>query len=298
VDGLPTASEGTDDVDLRFTKMQGCGNDFIVIDDLDAVWDFDEDAIRLLCDRHFGIGADGIILVRAASDPEADFFMLYINADGSVAEMCGNGVRVFAKFLADAGRVTGDCVSVQTPGGVKRVEILRGGGGAFRLARVDMGQPVLAAAEIPTTLSGDPVVDAVVGTDAGDVRVTCVSMGNPHAITWVDDVDDAPVTTTGPLVETAFVFPRKTNVEFAQVVAGDRIRLRVWERGVGETLACGTGACATLVAAALTGRTGRRATIELAGGDLDVEWTDDGRVLMTGPAETVFDGVWSIPDEE
>ena len=285
-------------MDLRFTKMHGCGNDFIVVDDVANEWDFDEEAVQLLCDRHFGIGADGLILVRNASDPEGDFFMLYMNADGSLAEMCGNGVRVFAKYLDDAGRVSGDTVAVQTLGGIKRIDIVRDEKGAFSLARVDMGTPVLDAAGIPTTLPGDPVVDALVTTEAGDVRVTCVSMGNPHAIVWVDDVDSAPVTTTGPLVEAAPVFPRKTNVEFAQVVDSGRIRLRVWERGVGETLACGTGACATLVAAAVTGRTGRSATIELPGGDLDIEWDEDGRVRMTGPAETVFTGVWSISDEE
>jgi len=285
-------------VDLRFTKMHGCGNDFIVVDDVANEWDFDEEAVQLLCDRHFGIGADGLILVRNASDPEGDFFMLYVNADGSLAEMCGNGVRVFAKYLDDTGRVGGDTIAVQTLGGIKRIDIVRDENGAFSLARVDMGTPVLDAASIPTALPGDPVVDALVSTDAGDVRVTCVSMGNPHAIVWVDDVDTAPVTTTGPLVEAAPVFPRRTNVEFAQVVDSGRIRLRVWERGVGETLACGTGACATLVAAALTGRTGRSATIELPGGDLDIEWSEDGRVGMTGPAETVFTGVWSIPDEE
>ena len=285
-------------MDLRFTKMHGCGNDFIVVDDVANEWDFDEEAVQLLCDRHFGIGADGLILVRNASDPEGDFFMLYVNADGSLAEMCGNGVRVFAKYLDDTGRVGGDTIAVQTLGGIKRIDIVRDENGAFSLARVDMGTPVLDAASIPTALPGDPVVDALVSTDAGDVRVTCVSMGNPHAIVWVDDVDTAPVTATGPLVEAAPVFPRRTNVEFAQVVDSGRIRLRVWERGVGETLACGTGACATLVAAALTGRTGRSATIELPGGDLDIEWSEDGRVGMTGPAETVFTGVWSIPDEE
>ena len=285
-------------MDLRFTKMHGCGNDFIVVNDLASDWDFDEEAVQLLCDRHFGIGADGLILVRNPSDPQADFFMLYTNADGSLAEMCGNGVRVFAKYLADAGLVSEDHVAVQTLGGIKRIDIIRDETGAFSLARVDMGAPVLDAADIPTTLHGDPVVDAIVSTMAGDVLVTCVSMGNPHAIVWVDDVEVAPVTTVGPLVETAPVFPRKTNVEFAHMVGADRIRLRVWERGVGETLACGTGACATLVAASLTGRTGRSATIELPGGDLEIEWGQDDRVRMTGPAETVFSGVWSIPDEE
>ncbi len=285
-------------MDLHFTKMQGCGNDFIVIDDPMSEWDFDESAVQLLCDRHFGVGADGIILVRPATDPAADFFMLYHNADGSLAEMCGNGIRVFARFLMETGRVALDAIEVQTLGGIKHVETTRDEDGRFVSARVDMGEPVLAAVDIPTTLAGDPVLDAPIVTELGDVRVTCVSMGNPHAIIWVDDVDSAPVTTLGPLVEVDAAFPRKTNVEFAQVVGVDRIRLRVWERGVGETLACGTGACATLVAAALTGRTGRVATIELPGGDLEIEWSETGRVIMTGPAETVFEGALVVPDEE
>lgn len=285
-------------MDLRFLKMHGCGNDFIVVDDLAQEWDFDETAVQLLCDRHFGIGADGMILVRPANDPAADYLMYYINADGSLAEMCGNGVRVFAKYLVDTGLVTTDRVAVQTVGGVREIGIVRDEHGSFALARVDMGEPILAAADIPTTLASDPVLAGVVTTEAGETTVTCVSMGNPHAIVWVDDVDTAPVTTLGPLVETSDVFPRRTNVEFAQVVAPDRIRLRVWERGVGETLACGTGACATLVAAALTSRTGRHATIELPGGELDIEWTEQGPVLMTGPAETVFSGTWTIPEED
>jgi len=285
-------------MDLRFTKMHGCGNDFVVVDDLKSEWDFDEEAVQYLCDRHFGIGADGMILVRPATVPGADYFMYYINADGSLAEMCGNGIRVFAKRLVDTGLVTSDTVAVQTLGGIKRIDIVRDEDGDFLLARVDMGEPVLAAADIPANLPGEPVIDATVPTSLGDVTVTCVSMGNPHAITWVDDVESAPVTTVGPLVETAPCFPRKTNVEFAQLVSPERIRLRVWERGVGETLACGTGACATLVAAALTCRTGRSATIELPGGDLDVEWAEDGHVFMTGPAETVYEGIWALPDEE
>ena len=285
-------------MDLNFTKMHGAGNDFIVIEDLDEVWEFDELAVQVFCDRHFGIGADGMILVRRATEPEADFFMLYMNADGSVAEMCGNGVRCFARYLVDNELVTGDAIKVQTLGGIKDIEILRDEYGEFEAARVDMGMPVLLAANIPTTLAGDPVIDAVVSTDLGDFTVTCVSMGNPHAIIWVDDADTAPVLTAGPLVETAAVFPNKTNVEFAEVIDEDNIRLRVWERGVGETLACGTGACATLVAASLTGRTGRVATIELPGGELEIEWAANDHVLMTGPAEVTFEGVVRVEDDE
>jgi len=285
-------------MELAFTKMHGCGNDFVVVDDRAGALALDPSAVAMLCDRHFGIGADGLILVRTATDPDADFFMLYSNADGSLAEMCGNGIRVFAKYLDDRGLVENGRLTVQTLGGLKVIDVIPDAGGAFALARVDMGAPILRASEVPTTLPGDPVVDAHVSTDAGEADVTCVSMGNPHAVLWVDDVDEAPVTTLGPAVEELEAFPRATNVEFAQIADPGRIRLRVWERGVGETLACGTGACATLVAGVLTGRCGRSAIIELPGGELRIEWPEGGNVFMTGPAEDVFEGVWRIPDED
>lgn len=288
-------------MDLRFAKMQGCGNDFVVIDDRERAWEFDEDAVRMICDRHFGVGADGIILVRPADAPGAAFLMHYINSDGSLAEMCGNGVRVFAKYLVDRGLVEGDSFTVQTLGGPKDVEVTRDADGRMLTARVAMGEPVLTPALVPTTLAceADMAVDCPVATGLGEVRVTCVSMGNPHAIVWVDDVEEAPVETLGPLLETHPAFPRRTNVEFAEVVPGEeRIRLRVWERGCGETLACGTGACATAVAAALTCRAGRTVTVELPGGELTVGWAPDGQVFLSGPAEEVFTGVWPIPDEE
>jgi diaminopimelate epimerase len=290
-------------MDLHFTKMHGCGNDFVVVDDRELVWDFDETAVSLICDRHFGVGADGMILVRPAADPAADFQMVYINADGSPAEMCGNGVRVFVRYLVDRGIVSGDVVNVQTGSGIKSVSVERDSDGGFALARVDMGEPTLTAVLVPTTLPGHPVLDAPLATDMGEVRVTCVSMGNPHAVIWVDDVDAAPVTELGPIVETHPAFPRGTNVEFAQLLGRgnddvERIRLRVWERGVGETLACGTGACATAVAAALAGRTGRTVIVELRGGDLTVAWTPEDRVLMTGPAVEVYAGVLPIPEDE
>lgn len=291
-------------MDLAFVKMHGCGNDFVVVDDLEGTWDLDAAAVGFLCDRHFGIGADGIILVRRATEPGAEYLMHYINADGSLAEMCGNGVRVFAKYLFDRGLVAGDTIRVQTLGGLRDIRLLLDEAGAFLAARVDMGAPILEGSRIPTTLPGDTVIDAVVQTPAGDVSVTCVSMGNPHAIVWVDDVEDAPVETLGPAIENHPAFPSRTNVEFAQVLeaddAGDRIALRVWERGVGETLACGTGACATAVAGALTGRTGRVVRIELPGGDLDIEWSESGAVLMTGPAVEVYTGAFPIGsgDEE
>jgi diaminopimelate epimerase len=285
-------------MELAFTKMHGCGNDFIVVDDRSEELDLDASAVAMLCDRHFGIGADGLILVRPATGPSADYFMLYSNADGSLAEMCGNGIRVFARYLSDRGLVANGRLTVQTLGGLKVIDVVPDAAGAFALARVDMGAPVLNAADVPTTLPGDPVVDAHVVTEVGEADVTCVSMGNPHAVLWVDDIDDAPVTTLGRAIEELDAFPRATNVEFAQVVDSSRVRLRVWERGVGETLACGTGACATLVAGVLSGRCGRSAIVELPGGELRIEWPEGENVYMTGPAEEVFEGVWHIPDEE
>jgi diaminopimelate epimerase len=284
---------------LEFTKMHGLGNDFVVVDDLGETWEFDEDAVRWICDRHFGVGADGLILVRPATDGVSDFFMFYYNADGTTAEMCGNGIRCFAKWLVDRGHVIGDSVGVQTLGGPRHIEVERDADGRMTLARVDMGEPGLAPADIPADFTGEQVFECPLETEMGTINVTCVSMGNPHTIIWVDDVDAAPVETLGPIVETHPKFPRKTNVEFAQACDDpDRVRLRVWERGVGETLACGTGACAAAVAAALSCRTGRTATIELPGGELLIDWAPDGHVYMTGTAEEVFQGAIDLPDEE
>jgi len=285
-------------MDLEFTKMHGLGNDFVLIDDRAAELDFEPEAVEWLCDRHFGVGGDGLILVRPATAEGADFFMLYYNADGTTAEMCGNGVRCFAKYLVDRGLVTGDTLVVQTLGGLYEIDVARDADGGFEVATVDMGEPILLPALVPTTLPGeDAVVAAPVEAGGRTWEVTCVSMGNPHAIIWVDDVDSAPVTTIGPLIETNAAFPNKTNVEFAEVTDEGLIRVRVWERGVGETLACGTGACATLVAASLAGLVQREAAVELPGGELVIRWGEDGRVYMSGPAETVFTGAIALDDE-
>jgi diaminopimelate epimerase len=291
-------------VELEFAKMHGLGNDFVVIEDLEEELDLDPDAVVWLCDRHFGVGADGVILVRRATTDAADLFMLYYNADGTTAEMCGNGLRCFAKYAAERGLVTGDTLRVETLGGVRHVEVAMDAAGVMEAATVDMGEPVLEPSRVPTTLApvraqDEAVIGAEVETALGTFNVTCVSMGNPHAIVWVDDVDDAPVETVGPLIETHPAFPNKTNVEFAQVASDQcEIRLRVWERGVGETLACGTGACATAVAASLQGLCGREAAVELPGGHLVVRWAEDGRVYMSGPAEEVFAGSIQLESEE
>jgi len=286
-------------MELAFTKMHGLGNDFIVIEDLAEELDFSNEAVQWLCDRNFGVGADGLILVRPASSADADYYMHYINADGSLAEMCGNGVRCFAKYLVDRGLVgpERDRLVIETLGGLKPITFTRDDDGALAQATADMGAPGLTAEEIPTTLTGNPVLGRRLETEMGAVEVTCVSMGNPHCVIWVEDVDSAPVETLGPLVECHPAFPNKTNVEFAELAEDGLILLRVWERGCGETLACGTGACATAVAASLAGLVGRCVTIDLPGGELEIRWDEGGDVFMTGPAEEVFRGVVEIPEE-
>jgi diaminopimelate epimerase len=286
-------------VELEFSKMHGLGNDFIVIEDMDEELDFAPEAIEWLCDRNFGIGADGLILVQPGSSG-GDFFMAYYNADGHAAEMCGNGIRCLAKYVVDHDLVDEDRdeIVVDTLVGSKAIQITRDYEGMMYLATVDMGSPILDPALVPTTIDDDMVVDCPITTELGEYRVTTVSMGNPHAIIVVEDVDAAPVETVGPLIENDPRFPKKTNVEFAQLVDEETIALRVWERGVGETLACGTGACATLVAFNLLCLTAREAVVELPGGELAIRWAEDDHVYMTGPAEEVFQGLIPVPEDD
>lgn len=286
-------------MDIRFTKMHGLGNDFVFINDMELEYEFSPDAVAWFCDRNFGIGGDGLIFVRPATTPDADFFMHYYNSDGTTAEMCGNGIRCFAKYVVDSGLVApeADSVRIETLGGIKPITFTRDAVGALDLATVDMGVPVLAPADIPTTLDGSQVFECPLETEFGTYMITAISMGNPHVIIWVDDVESAPVDTVGPAIENHPAFPNKTNVEFAQYMGDDLIRLRVWERGVGETLACGTGACATLVAATLSCLVGRSATIGLPGGELSIRWDENDHVYMTGPATEVFTGLLVIEEE-
>ncbi len=285
---------------FEFTKMHGLGNDFVMVEDLVESLDLSPDAVAWLCDRNFGIGGDGLILIRPASVEGADYFMLYYNADGTTAEMCGNGIRCFAKYVVDRGLIAKDTdsLAVQTLGGVKPITVTRDSDGTMAEAIVDMGMPVLDLEAIPAALEGEAGGESTIETKAGTFRVTAVSMGNPHAIIWVDDVASAPVCTVGPLIETHRAFPAGTNVGFVEVVSGTHIRLRVWERGVGETLACGTGACAAVVAGTLACRIEREATVELPGGDLQIRWDSDDRVYMAGPATEVFRGFIEIPEDE
>jgi diaminopimelate epimerase len=272
---------------LRFTKMHGAGNDLVVLDGLrEALPDF-EPHVRRLADRRFGIGFDQLLVLRPTKN--ADVRMEIFDADGSQVEMCGNGIRCVLKYLRDAGYTAKQSVTVETLGGIVTP---RWDGD---LVRVDMGPPVLAPAKIPTLLgdpaSPGPLVDAELRVDGQRLRATCVSMGNPHCVLYVDDVDAAPVTTLGPRVEHDAMFPNRVNVEFVQVSSRSRVRQRTWERGTGETLACGSGACAVGVASILRGVADRRLEVELRGGTLAIEWDGPGKsVFMTGPAATVFTG--------
>jgi len=272
---------------VRFVKSHGAGNDFVLIEDLDDRLHPNAAFVAAVCDRHFGVGADGLIRITRARD--ADFFMDYYNADGEVAEMCGNGIRTLAKYVADRGISTGDKLRVDTRDGVKEMELFRDADGRVARVRVDMGVPNTERAEIPLKGEGDPLHEHldVAGTD---LEATCVSMGNPHAVVFVEDLAATAFERLGPALEKHERFPAKTNAEFAQVLNDHEVRMRVWERGVGETMACGTGACAVAVAANLRGFTGRTVAIHLPGGTLDIEWTEGGRVFMTGPAEESFEG--------
>jgi diaminopimelate epimerase len=276
---------------MHITKMQGCGNDYVYVDCFRQPMPHDPAGLsRIISDRHFGIGGDGLILI-CPSD-KADGRMRMFNADGSESEMCGNGIRCVAKYLYDHGLVRRSPLTIETGRGILTLE-LEVSGGAVRQVRVDMGEPIVQAERIPTTLPGDPPQETTLEVGGQTLRVTCVSMGNPHCITFVETITDAQVLGLGPQVERHVAFPRRTNVEFVRVNRPDDVTLRVWERGSGETLACGTGACAVAVAGHLTGRTQRRITAHLPGGDLQLYWSEvDNHVYMTGPAVEVFSGEW------
>jgi diaminopimelate epimerase len=278
---------------LRFTKMHGAGNDYVVLDGIREELPPIPPLAARLCDRHFGIGCDQLLVARPSRT--ADFRMEIYNADGSQVEMCGNGLRAFYKFLRDRGHTADAEISVETLGGVVRP----GWAGPDRV-RVDMGKPVLAPAKIPTTLgTGDgPVLDVPLEVDGETLRVSSVSMGNPHAVIFVEDPDRADVGRLGPLIERHSAFPNRTNVEFVTPIGRDRIRQRTWERGVGETLACGSGACAVAVVAMLRGAVDDEVSIELRGGELEIDWKGgDAPVIMTGPAAEVFTGEYPIGEE-
>ncbi len=260
-----------------FDKVEGLGNDFVMMDNRAGDLTFSEDEVRLLCDRHFGIGADGLILLQEATVPEADFAWHYVNADGSVAEMCGNGIRCLAAYLIAHGLIDSAVrtLTVETRAGLKSISLERDADGLLASAAVAMGRAQILNEKLPVQR----------------YELVSVSLGNPHAVLFVDDAAASPVTTLGPVLETDVAFPHKTNVEFAEVVSREAIRLRVWERGVGETLACGTGACATAAAAFIKGLVEPHVKIMLPGGELIIDIEPATlEIRMTGPARVVYQG--------
>ena len=265
----------------NFEKWQGCGNDFVIIDSRDNGKIDSAEKISRICDRHFGIGADGVIYV--LNSEIAEVRMRIFNADGSEAEMCGNGIRCLTKYLLDGKDKT--FLNVETGAGILRVEL------SNNLVTVDMGQPIFDAEKIPVAGYGNNrVVNEDFEVDGEKFKITCVSMGNPHCVIFVDDLNKIVLEKIGPKIERNKIFPKYTNVEFVQVVGKNRLRMRVWERGSGITYACGTGACATAVAANLNGLTEKLSEVILDGGTLKIEWKENNHVMMTGAAEKVFDG--------
>ena len=283
---------------MHFTKMHGAGNDYIYVDCFAEAVPRDIPALaRRMSERRFGVGADGLILICPSNRADAEMRMF--NADGSPAEMCGNGIRCVAKYLYDHGIRRRETLEIESAGRIFALELKIARGVVDRV-RVDMGQPILIPEQIPTKLRASsapeqPVVELPVAVGGRELRVTCVSMGNPHCVAFVDQLGDELVLGIGPQLEVASQFPNRTNVEFAKVLSGRELEQRTWERGSGETLACGTGACAVCVAGVLTGRTGREVQIHLRGGDLEIEWREaDNHVYMTGPAIEVFSGDWRV----
>lgn len=297
---------------MRFAKLHGLGNSYIFIDLVrqeapDVKW---PELARRISDPAFGVGSDGLILILPPTRSGlADLRMRMFNADGSESEMCGNGIRCLARYAADTGLISGDRLSVETAAGVLNLELFRRNGNVAAV-RVDMGEPRLKRSDIPMACPSDdspgdggdpaerrddraaerPVINEPLRVGAEVYHVTALSLGNPHCVVLVDDVDQAPVAALGPLIETHAAFPNRTNVEFVQVVDQENVRMRVWERGSGETYACGTGACAAVVATSLMNLTGRRVTVHLLGGRLEIEWAPNGHVLMLGPCEAVCTG--------
>src|SRR3972149_3580368 len=288
---------------MRFTKMHGAGNDYVYVNCFAEPFPQDPaELARRVSDRHFGIGGDGLILICPST--AADAQMRMFNADGSEAEMCGNGIRCVAKYVYEHDICHRSPLKIETGRGILTLD-LEINNGLVRRVKVDMGEPILEPAKIPTILvgnsrlPGNPVVNAELNIDGKTLRVTCVSMGNPHCVTFVNELSDHLVLQIGPQIEVDARFPNRVNAEFVQVLSPNEVRMRVWERGTGETLACGTGACAACVAGVLTNRTGRKIIAHLPGGDLELHWNEtDNHVYMTGEAVEVFSGEWNISKDE
>ena len=274
---------------LKFIKMHGLGNDYVYMNAIDQEINDRSELAKYVSDRHFGIGSDGLILI-CPSD-KADFKMQMFNSDGSEAEMCGNGIRCVGKFVYDNGLTDKTVVSVETLAGIKILN-LNVVDGKVETVRVDMGEPILEAKDIPVISDEHPIKNLKLKAEDREFRFTCVSMGNPHAITFIDDdLKEFDVEKYGSVLEVDSAFPKKANIEFVNVIDDKSLKMRVWERGAGETMACGTGACGVAVASFLNGYTKRKVEIELLGGKLNIEWNEeDNHIYMTGPATTVYTG--------
>ena len=273
---------------MKFTKMEGLGNDYVYVNCFkETVEDPKSIAIKV-SDRHFGLGSDGLILIKPSE--VADFRMDMYNADGSQSEMCGNGIRCVAKYVYDYGLTDKTSISVETLAGIKYLDLKIEDGKAVMIT-VNMGSPELIAERVPVKSDKEKVIDEPILVDGQEYRMTCISMGNPHCIVFVEDTKNFPLEEVGPLFESHEVFPNRVNAEFVQILDRKTVNMRVWERGSGETLACGTGTCATVVASCLNGHTEDEVTVHLLGGDLFIKWDREGNlVYMTGPAKVVFDG--------
>lgn len=276
---------------MKFTKMQGIGNDYVYVNCLQETIENPSELAKKISDRHYGVGSDGLIMINPSD--KADFEMEMYNADGSRGEMCGNGIRCVAKYVYDYGLTDKTSISVETLAGIKYLDLTVEDGKVV-LVKVDMGKPMLRPEEVPVVSEKEEAIDEPITVDGQEYRMTCVSMGNPHAVVFIDqDVKEFPLETVGVKFENHERFPKRVNTEFVNVLDRHTAQMRVWERGSGETLACGTGACAVAVACALNGLTEDEVTVKLLGGDLQIKWDrEKNTVYMTGPAEVVFDGEW------
>lgn len=273
---------------MEFTKMQGCGNDYVYVNGFENKIDNPNKLSEIVSDRHFGIGSDGLIVINPSE--KADFKMSMYNADGSEGKMCGNGIRCVAKYVYDNKMTDKTTITVETRSGIKTLE-LNVKNDKVETVKVNMGTPILLPKDVPVVSDKDKVVDEPIVIDDKEYRITCVSMGNPHAITFIENTDDLEIETIGPKFENNPIFPDRVNTEFIQVLDRNTVKMRVWERGSGETFACGTGACATVVACVLNGLTDDKVTVKLLGGDLFIEYNrEENTVYMTGPAKVSFTG--------
>ncbi|SJZ97474.1 diaminopimelate epimerase [Selenihalanaerobacter shriftii] len=277
---------------MNFTKMHGLGNDFVLVNGFEEDINDLNELAQQICDRHFGVGADGLVLILPSEIEEADFRMRIFNPDGSEPEMCGNAIRCFGKYVYENSLTDKNKIKVETLAGIIIPELIFEGD-EVEAVKVDMGEPRLHSDDIPITgVDKDKVVKEKLDIDGEEYEITTVSMGNPHCMVFVDDADEFPVAEIGPKIEEHPRFPAKTNVEFIEVVNSAEIKMRVWERGAGVTLACGTGACGSTVASILNELTDNKVEVHLLGGDLTIEWAKNNHVYMTGPAEEVFIGEW------